>query len=249
MKVKGNDKMTKQNLTERLNFKGDDVFLDGNKIFSVPHRPTESEINLLGVPSGGRIIYVGSGKCCFGPITILMDNASENGDPSNFQLDQLRIPDFNVYDIIPVSVDHKKTIFANEGAILTTGYGCAGAGVRLIDTYHPKTIEVFSEEEFQKLWNKDVQSWMMPHLRVDEHKRTISLDLLKAGYRLKPGRSVDPKLPRMADGTLCLIDDAFENYVSQDIWASKDLTSVLSEIGVDIEKTIEANNGYVRIRH
>ena len=127
--------------------------------------------------------------------------------------------------------------------MLTTGYGCAGSGVRLVDTYYPTTIEVISGDEFKKMWNPEIQSFVMPHLRVDKDKRTITLDLLKSGYRLKPGRSRDPKLPS------CLIDDSYESYVSQDVWASKDLTLVLSEIGVDIEKTIETNEDYARIRH
>src|SRR3989338_7388335 len=223
--------MTNKNLVERLNFDGDDVFLDGKVIFSVPHRDTESEINLLGVPQHGRMIYIGSGKCCYGPITIL-DDVGRDGETPKFRLESFRVPDFNVYDIIPASVDYRKTGFANGGAILTTGYGCAGSGVRLIDTYYPKTIDVVSEEEFQKMWNKNVQDLVMPRLNVNDQNGTITLDLLKSGYRLKPGRSRDPKLPTI------LIDDAYETYVAQDIWASKDLTPVLREIGVDVETTI-----------
>ena len=235
--------MTEQNLTERLNFKEDDVFLDGKVIFSVPHRHAKSGINLLGVPQNGRTLYIGSGQCCYGPITIL-ESHSQEGEEPNFQLDAMRMPDFNVYDIIPASVDYKKTGFANEGAILTTGYGCAGSGVRLIDTYNPKTIEVVSGEEFQEMWNSRVQNWVMPRLNVNEKEGRITLDLLRSGYRLKPGKSRDPNLP-----SILLDSNAQEWYVSQDVWASKDLTPVLSEIGVDVEKTIEANRGYTRIRH
>ncbi|MBU0457007.1 MAG: hypothetical protein ABH824_04110 [Nanoarchaeota archaeon] len=235
--------MTEQNLIERLNFKEDDVFLDGKVIFSVPHRPAKSGINLLGVPENGRTVYVGSGQCCYGPITILKSHSQESEEP-NFQLDAMRMPDFNVYDIIPASVDHKKTGFANEGAILTTGYGCAGSGVRLIDTYNPKTIEVVSGEEFQEMWNSRVQNWVMPRLNVNEQEGRITLDLLRSGYRLKAGKSRDPNLP-----SILLDSNAQEWYVSQDVWASKDLTPVLNEIGVDVEKTIEANRGYTRIRH
>jgi len=47
-----------------------------------------------------------------------------------------------------------------------------------------------------------------------------------------------------------LIDLGSEEwYETQNVWASKDLTSVLNQLGVDVEKTIEANKGYVRIRH
>lgn len=214
--------MAEQNLTERLNFKEDDVFLDGTVIFSVPHKPAVSSINVLGVPQHGRRIYVGSGGCCYGPITIL-DDMTKDGETPKFQLGGFRIPGFNVYDIIPASVDSQKTGFANERAILTTGYGCAGSGVRLIDTYDPKTIEVVSGEEFQELWNPRVQNWVMPRLNVNGEKGIITLDLLRSGYRLKPGKSRDPNLP------LILLDgNAQEWYVAQDVWASKDLTPVLS---------------------
>ena len=236
--------MTRQDIGERLNYKGDDVFLDGKVIFSVPHRESQSEINLLGVIKEAGKIYVGSGQCCFGPISIL-ENRAKNGEEPEYELDGLRVPNFNVYDIIPAYVDNKKTRFCNNGAILTTGYGCAGSGVRLIDTNYPKTIDVVSNEEFRGLWGDTrVQGWVMPYLRVDEQKGTITLDLLKAGYRVKAGKSRDPTLP-----SILLDSDAEESYVSEDIWASKDLTARLVEIGVDIEKTIEQNKGYVRISH
>ncbi len=235
--------ISEQKLTERLNFEGDDVFLDGKVIFSVPHRQTQSDINVLGVPQHGREIYVGSGSCCYGFITILHNGATDSETPK-FKLDGFRIPDFNVYDIIPASGDYKKTGFGNDGAILTTGFGCAGSGVRLIDTYYPKMIEVVPGIEFQEMWNSRVQNFVMPRLNVNEYEGKITLDLLRSGYRLKPGKSRDPKLPS------CVLDaNAQEWYVSQDIWASKDLTPVLDKLGLDVEKTIEANRGYTRIRH
>ena len=49
--------MTEQKLIKRLNFEDDDVYLDGSKIFSVPHKTTESPINLLGISQSGKIIY------------------------------------------------------------------------------------------------------------------------------------------------------------------------------------------------
>lgn len=233
--------MTNENLTERLNFEGDDVFLDGKVIFSVPHREAMSEINLLGVPKGRRIIYAGSGKCCYGPITILRD-ISQEGESPKFILDGLRVPDFNVYDIIPAIVNPSKTGFGNGEAVLTTGYGCAGSGVRLIGTSYPKTIEVVSAEEFQEM--KDSRVMITPRLNANRQKGIITLDLLRAGFRLKPGKTRDPRLP-----SVLLDSNAQEWYVSQDIYESMDLTPVLGKIGVDIDKTIEANLGYVRIRH
>ncbi len=232
--------MTEQNLIKRLNFQGDDVLLDGKVIFSVPHRYAKSGINLLGVSKNGRTIYIGSGQCCYGPITILI-NSSQEGEKLNFQLDSMRMPDFNVYDIIPANVDYEKTGFFNADTILTTGYGCAGSGVRLISTYTPKTIEIVSEDEYQKMCNSNR---VTPRLNVVEQEGIITLDLLKSGYRLKPVKSRDPNLP-----SVLLDSNAEEWYVSQDVWMSKDLTPVLNEIGVNIEKTIEVNSGYTRIRH
>ena len=49
--------MTDRNLVERLNFQKRDVFLDGDKIFTVPLKDTLGEINLLGVIQSGRRIF------------------------------------------------------------------------------------------------------------------------------------------------------------------------------------------------
>ncbi len=236
--------MTQKSLLERLNFQGEDVYLDDKVVFSVPHINTVSGINMLGVseessPHGGRI-YVGSGKCCYGIISVLDHIPNpEDKEAYNFCLKAIMPPDFNVYDIIPAVATGG---FDNSDTMLTTGYGCAGAGVRLMGISSPKTIEVISKDEFNEIWGSRQVS-MHPRLTIHQQSSTISLDYLRAGYRLKPGRSRNPRLPTL------LIDDSYEPFVSQDVFVSRDLTPVLRDIGVDIEKTIERNKDYTRIRN
>lgn len=235
--------MTQENLLNKLNFEGEDIYLDGKIIFSVPHIKCASRINVLGIPQNGKRIYFGTGECCYGFQGVL--EKTEKGE-DDFRLESLVTANFNVFDIIPVIVDYKKTGFGNGDAVLTTGYGCAGAGVKLTGVYYPDVIEVVSRDEFRKI--EGIAEFTLPILNVNQQNGTISLDFYRTGYRLKPGRSVDPRLPRTPDGTLCLIDDAFEHYVSQDIIASKDLTSHLKELGLDIENTMEQNSGYIRMK-
>jgi len=216
--MKKNENIEK--ILDKLNFEGNDVVLDGKVVYSVPNRPTKSEINLLGVTQDENTIYVGSGQCCYGPITILKVT-KDDGKISKIYLDAFRLPDFNTYDIIPVEVDYDKMEFSNSDAILCTGFGCAGAGVRLISESSPKTIDVVSEEEFDKM-RKDIiemkryNNFVLPRLNVNEEEGTISLDLKSSGTYMKK---------------------------------SKDLTSRLNELGVNIKKTIEKNKGYTRIRN
>jgi hypothetical protein len=234
--------MTNKKLSERLSFEGDDVLLDENTIFSVPHRHTQSDINLLGVPEKGNVIFTGSGQCCFGYITILKNHKTIEGnhreydiENPEFTLDGIRVPNFNVYDIMPVG----------PRGILATGYGCSGSGVQLIDTVNPKTIEIVSEEEFQAFRNEYYQDYnnFTPRFGINEQEGTISLDLLRTGFRAKPGRTRDPKLPSILVNTA---DEEF--YISSDVVASKNLTPILEEKGFEIDTLIEANRGYEVVR-
>mgnify|MGYP001559024461 FL=1 len=260
--------MTRANLIERLNFEGTTVYLDGTVIFSglgIPlNNPVDNEVNLLGVtpertvyqssrqepgkeepiftdPIQTRVIYVGSGGCCEGPISILTSGHKE-GEKEDFKLDSVKLPSFNVFDILPVVFGDTDQLDGERYGLLATGYGCHGRGVKLIGRDCSGYLEVVPSHEFRDLWDKRTQNWVAPRLTVSDQTKRITLNLLKSGYRLKPGHRRNPNIPEF------LIDNNYETYVSQDIHASKDLTSRLVELGVDIEKTIEANEGYVRIR-
>ena len=254
--------MTKANLIERLNFEGTNVYLDGKIIFPGLNIPVDNKISLLGVtperlvyqssvsepgkesvltdPIQTRIIYVGCGSCCEGPISILTSEHNE-GEQENFKLKSVKLPSFNVYDIIPVVLEEGHQLEEMYG-LLATGYGCNGRGVKLFGRDCSAYLEVVPSQEFRDLWDKTTQSWVEPRLTVNEQTGGIALNLLNSEYRLKPGHRRNPNIPD------CLIDYNYETYVSQDVHASKDLTTKLVELGVDIEKTIEANEGYVRIR-
>lgn len=257
--------MTKADLIEKLNFEGTKVNLDGKVMFSgrdMPH-PIDNRINLLGVtperveykscisvpnkepvftdPKYARLIYVGCGSCCEGPLYILQSVRKE-GEEEDFQLDCFKLPRFNVYDILPVAFGDTDQLSGERYGLLATGYGCHGSGVKLIGRDCSGYLEVVSSHDFMELWGPRIQNWVTPRLSLSAQKRGITLDLLKSGHRLKPGHVRTPNLPEI------LIDNNYEFYVSQDIYASKDLTARLIELGVDIEETIKANEGYVRIR-
>ncbi len=257
--------MTKADLIERLNFEGTKVYLDGVVIFSGPDKPVnvDNKINLLGVtrekvmydpviyrpnresiftdPRQTRDIYVGCGSCCEGPISILTAE-HEKGKKENFRLDSVKLPGFNVYDILPVVFKDTNQLNRERSGLLATGYGCDGSGVKLIGRDCSGYLEVVPSRDFRELRNAKTQNHGAPRLTISAQKRGITLDLLKSGHRLKPGHERTPNLPEI------LIDNNYEFYVSQDIYASKDLTAKLIELGVDINKTIEANEGYIRIR-
>ncbi|MBS3157026.1 hypothetical protein J4442_02520 [Candidatus Woesearchaeota archaeon] len=258
--------MTEKELIERLNFEGTGIYLDGEAIFSGLDIPVDNRINLLGVtperteyqssryepgkkepvftdPVQTRHIYVGCGSCCEGPISVLISEHKE-GEKEDFKLCSVKLPSFNVFDILPIVFKGTEQLDGERYGLLATGYGCHGRGVKLIGRDCSGYLEVVPSQEFRELWDKRAQDWVEPRLTIDDQTERITLNLLKSGYRLKPGHKRNPNIPK------CLIDQNFETYVSQDIHASKDLTSRLVELGVDIKKTIEElNEGYVRIRH
>lgn len=254
--------MTEQNLIERLNFEGTKVYLDGEVIFSGLDIPVDNQINLLGVtpertiyrssrqepgkepvltdPIQTRIIYVGSGSCCEGPISILTSEHKE-GEKEDFKLRSIKLPSFNVFDMLPVVFSGTEQLDGEQYGLLATGYGCHGRGVKLIGQQCSGYLEVVPSQEFREIENTD--RFTAPRLTVHQQDDTISLDFYMIGHRLKPGNKRDPNVPDF------LIGPMHETYTSQDIHASKDLTSRLVELGIDINKTVEANKGYVRIRH
>ncbi len=219
--------MTQSNLVERLSFDERDVLLDGEAIYSFPElgHNTSTRIRMLGVPQHGKRIYVGSGVCCHGPIVALANHNIGGEEKPNFLVYSLRLPSFNVYDILPVAVDPHKTGFQktrygrysdSDDAILTTGHGCSGSGVSLISIEHPKTIEVISEREYDKM--------------------RCGADI-KSRFRFEAGGIILDFLKRNEYGC-----------ITSDVTASTDLTPILNELGVNIKKTIQENSGYARIR-
>ncbi len=267
--------MTKANLIERLNFEGTKVYLDGKVIFSGLSLPcfndVDNRINLLGVmserieygsvytepnkepvfrdPKYVRLIYVGCGGCCEGPISILTNGRSDGEETSecndyeeDFRLYSFKLPSFNVFDILPVVFGNTDQLDGERYGLLATGFGCHGSGVKLMGRDCSGYLEVVPSRDFRELRNAKTQNHGAPRLTISAQTRGINLNLLESGFRLKPGHIRNPNLPEI------LIDDNYEAYVSQDVYASKDLTARLIELGVDIEKTIEANEGYVRVR-
>ncbi len=256
--ISGERKMEADDLIGRLGFKSDSVFLDGNMIFTVPFtNPAEFSINVLGLEylpdtlvENKYRLFVGSGGCCYGPVSILEAKA---GKTPHFEMRTLRIPDLNANDIIPARVNPEISDFPNREAFLVTGDGCAGGGVRLISTYYPrsremvstpeKTTEIVSTPDYRKCLGENVA---VPRLRIDYQKGSISLDFMAVGF------------PRYPDSfnkgwralpSIMTTKELQGRYVSQVVCASMDLTSALRDRDIDMEDTLTANRRYRRILH
>ena len=226
-----------KDLAEKLSFQGSEVFLDGERILKVPGDcETRTQIRMLGVCDhkiGDWDVFVGTGSCCHGHVLAL----------DGTRLDQILTPDLCVEDMLPMAVDHKKTGFSTSGALLVTGQGCAGGGVRLMSVYYPQVIDIMPTEEFRGMYDGRRDGWVIPRLRADPETGRITLDLHRGGYRLRPGMSRDPTLP-----SILLDSKAEEFHVSDDLHSTLDLTERLARTGVDVEKSIDLSKDYHRIR-
>jgi hypothetical protein len=126
---------------------GSDLFLGGRKIFTVPvQHHTMSEIRVAGLVEWEREgvlrgtvseLFLGTGTCCHGHLYKL-DNQGKGG----LVLKQIITIDTNVMDILPI-------IRENAISVLVVGYGCAGAGVRLVDMMSPRTVDIMPQAEFR----------------------------------------------------------------------------------------------------
>lgn len=212
--------MENKNDEHRMSFQGKDVYIDGVKVFTVPFERTQAGINFLGFSRKEKKIYVGSGQCCYGPISILMYSDREGGTKPEVQVDTLRIPDLNVYDIIPI----------NDTYILATGYGCAGAGVRLVDTYYPTITEIVSTDEYYEL-----------------EKRIRTRTGLAVSWDPRYGDSFRPRLS-IDDLTVTVSLEVGTSTISPRQQESKDLNPILKKHGFDTAGIVERNKGYQRGR-
>jgi hypothetical protein len=153
-------------------------------------------------------IYVGTGYCCHGHVYKLDQIRKDE-----LRTIQILSVDLNVYDLLPVIVDYKKTGFCNEHAgIIVTGYGCAGQGVRLLDTLCPKSIDVISTDDCDEMYGSDFNT---------------------EGFACVEGAElIDLVIRRNGGGGS----------------RKKDITNILREAGVDIEKTFEMLKRYKKIK-
>ena len=160
-------------MTTELNFKGGNVFLNGETIFEIPikHRTMDTVTAVCFCESiehnGFSVIYVGTGTYCHGHLYKLVKHEGP------YVLDEIISVDANVEDILPVSFS----------GVLVAGHGCVGAGVRLIDTDgQPFMVNMVSGEQYLlKLCSPGYHSF--PVFRVDTSDGTIHLDSHTEGAR------------------------------------------------------------------
>jgi hypothetical protein len=226
-------------ILEKLSFSGSDVYLDGEKIMTVPGKnPTRTCINLLGVPSHGDNIFVGTGGCCHGHIVDL-DKSSDG----LYGIENIVTPNLNVNDMLFALGKHEGSALPSGTGLIVTGQGCAGAGVRLMSTYEPVSLDVVSTQEFYSLFDGRRDGIVVPRLRADTFDGKIYLDLHRGGFRVNPGMRRDPTMPSI------LVDTSVETFfVSDDLHSILDITDRLERFGVDISKTLEYNKDFHRIR-
>lgn len=232
--------MSKEKNLPAIRFQGKDVYLDQKLAFSVPGaNTTKTHINVIGAifdPSsyGIKDMYIGTGSCCHGH---LLHTRMENGE---LELSQILTPDFNVYDILPlVTSDCKKAGLGNNNeGLLAVGYGCSGAGAKIIGEYCCKMTEIVGEGELRSLMGDNPCD---PTFVIDLGKDSIRLDLFKIGLRAKPGRTREPGLPSI------LMNPANEEfYRTEEIVNSLDLKSRLESKGVDFKNTFRRLEDYSR---
>lgn len=214
-------------LIDRLNFKDTRLYLDGTEILNVPGNKSNAEINII--TTDENKIYVGTGGCCKGYLLEL-----ERHDKS-FNLEEIFAVDFCVLEILPVVLPGNPA--GNPKSALVSGYGCAGSGIRMINLYGAKSTNVMSTEDFKAITGVEHR---MPRFRTDNGK--ISIELTYAGYRLKPGMKKQPGVPEFLAGP------ESEFYTSDDVYASRDITAKLEEIGVDVAKTIDEAKAFRKIK-
>lgn len=229
-------------MAESLNFTGGDLFLNGEKIFSIPIKHASKDtVTCVGFWEQTKddhfpVIYVGSGTCCHGHLYKLAKYSAKGP----YLLSQIISVDTNLMDILPVSVNYQKAGFPNSDGVMVVGHGCAGAGVRLVSTYDLKIVDVVSAEQYHL--QIPCSQLTFPHFRVDKFMGTIHLDFSQAGWRMKAGMRRDPAFPSLLVDTRTM-----EFHVSSDLGGTMDLTPRLEEVGVNLSKTLELISDYQRL--
>lgn len=158
----------------KITFAGSNLFENDNIVFETPiKRHTMDVIRTAGVlqrPGCFTTMYAGTGTCCHGFLYVIM-----RGHPKGDLLDHAVSVPTNVMDVLPVEVDYKRAGTLNDHSVaLITGYGCAGAGVWLVDYYSIRFIELVGHDE---LWNLLGPSRVgMPHPQFRVEGQRIFLD-------------------------------------------------------------------------
>jgi len=210
--------MTNKNLTQRLNFGGQTVLLDGAPIYTVPGNKEEGRINFLGVPKNENFIYVGSGEefSGIGSFSSLF-NTAEKEEVPKFQPDRIRTFPFDVMDAIPLFGSYKEKKFRGEGYHHDSGVCLVSGGHgELKIVHHGFPFELVSYEESKKIREglglpPDVRT------KLDIKGNEIRLNLCRGGEILS---SIDimPRIKGLGFGSFNLPD------------------------------ILQANQGYIRIR-
>ncbi len=220
-------------LIERLSFTASqpELYLDGKLIFTTPktHFTTDG-INVIGVDETRGIIDIGTGQCCHGYFYRLQWS-KEN---SQFNLELIRHIDLNVYDLLHAKPAKITTDVPTKQAVLATGYGCAGEGVRLIGLYDPIVTDILPD--FHGLWDRNEWGRISPRFRVSEGR--IYLDIHGIDRMFSSARN--PNKPAE-------LHDASDKTYTAGVSNSFDLTERLANAGVDINQTLEFAKDYKKL--
>lgn len=230
--------METEELVKKLSFKENRLYLDGNEILSIPGNKTCARINIVGVRGGS--IYIGTGGCCHGYLFEMEKSAGES-----FVLDDFFSVDFNIFEMMPVVMRGENSL---NRAMLVSGYGCAGSGIRIVSTYDARSISVISRDEYKGVEDfkpedigLDKTGFKEHRLNLDDKAGKISLDLYNIGKRVKSGMTRQAGVPEF------LMTGEEEYCVSDRASKSENLTQRLERFGVDIPASLELARSFRKI--
>ncbi len=175
-----------------------------------------------------------TGYCCDGHVAF--SKVSED----KFVLADIVSVDLVPQDVLPLEMDYEKTGFCNEGALLVVGQGCAGSGLRLLDTGYHGSRMLVGRGGYRSLQPaRDCD----PRLRLDVVERRIFLDFHVKGWRPKKGFENHPDAYSPLRPNL----KVEEPYVWHVPYESCDITDILLPLGLMLEETISKLEGFRRV--
>ncbi len=180
---------------ERIEIKDAELLLDGEPYFKSLNTMGDTRvIRVVGVlekPNGATEVHIGTGGCCFGYVINILQGSPE-------AIEFLTPVNYNIHDLMPIvfqkPADCKIPGEMTSNDVLTTGYGCHGAGVKLVSLHTPRIKEIVPGKEIYS-YIKPSHIAVYPRFRTEKEK--IYLDFIAGNFTSKrfvpsgTGHSID----------------------------------------------------------
>lgn len=177
-------------------------------------------------------IIAGTSDCCCG--SIYSGTVEVIGEISRLVFKEFVAPT-NVLDMIPIFVDHKKTGFMDDQAVLIAGHGCDGKGVFLLSVSESRSIQIMSTNVYTRNSALGPADNCRPRFKLAVDSK-LSVAFHNAGFYPKADDAQDHRFSRYDGRNL----EWFINPVPGNII---DLTSVLETYGFSAENTFKILQG------